>query len=1466
MTITYQTASGGNGIDQSVQCISFIPANTLSSDLRVADLIRTWVSSSAEVFSKWGGDIGQGVAITYSFYNGSVGYSQNLLQGDIPAALTLAQQNAVAAAMGAWSNVANVSFIQVIESMDLVGDIRWAGTRRALTTAPGWGSGGNGDIVIPSNSFSSPTGAWDPSSYKTYMHELGHALGLSHPHDTVTVGIEGHDQWRYSIMSYNQNGISYAPTTPMLDDILAIQYLYGANLQSHLENNTYKWDPNSVVYETIYDAGGIDTIDASNQIQSVVINLNPGTWSSIGLKVYDSVNHIDINNLLAMSYEVRDSSGNVINYIENAIGSNYDDTLIGNAANNVLDGGADNDTLSGGLGADTLIGGMGNDTLSGEDGIDTLNGGDGNDSLNGGAGDDVLDGGVGNDAMSGGVGNDTYIVDSIDDIVTENLNEGTDRVKSSITYTLNDNVEYLELTGSANINGTGNALNNILFAGVGNNVLDGKAGTDAVSYVYSGAAVTVDLSKTGAQATGGSGSDTLLSIENLYGSQFNDTLSGTAGNNYINGNTGADQMSGGLGNDTYVVDNIGDKVQESVNAGTDIVQSTISYTLGDNLENLTLIGSAAINGTGNTLNNVLVGNNANNILDGGAGDDNLNGGLGADTLLGGLGNDTLTGADGADKLDGALGDDILNGGAGADTLIGGEGADTLIGGKDNDIYVVDNVGDQVQELLNEGADLVKSSITYALGSNLENLTLTGTNAINGTGNSVNNILTGNDANNVLDSGAGDDTLNGGAGVDTMIGGIGNDTYVVDNVNDIVTENINEGNDRVNSSSTYILSSNLENLQLLGSDNINGTGNALNNIIYANSGNNVLDGKEGIDGASYYYSTASVNVDLSKTVAQNTGGSGSDTLINIENLYGSQFNDVLIGNSGNNYLNGYAGADQMSGGLGNDNYAVDNVGDVVQESTNSGTDAVVSSIASYTLTDNVENLTLSGSAALNGTGNNLNNTITGNDANNVLDGGAGNDVLNGGAGADTLIGGIGTDTLIGGVGDDTYIIDDVVDQIQEGINAGMDTVRSSISYVLGSNIENLTLVGASNINGTGNDAGNVLIGNSGANMLSGGVGNDTLDGAAGADTLAGGLGDDVYIVDNLSDRIQEVIGEGIDTVQTSVDFYGLADNVENLILAGDSIIKGYGSNGDNTLIGNAANNVLDGRAGNDILEGGPGNDSLIGGSGADTMIGGFGFDSYDVDDIGDIVIENANEGGGRVSSFIDYILGSNLQELSLQGANNINGMGNDLNNIIYASSGNNIIDGASGTDRVSYYYFSTSGVTVDLSRTDAQITGGSGTDTLLNIENLFGSKFGDKISGNSDVNYLYGDNGDDYISGSLGNDTLQGGLGMDTFVFNTSLNASTNKDMITDFNVVDDTICLAQAIFTQLVNMGVLNESNFCSNITGQANDSDDFIIYNQTSGVLSYDADANGVGASVAFAVMGVTSHPILTAADFTVV
>ncbi|MCS0628842.1 hypothetical protein NX786_05805 [Telluria mixta] len=261
-----------------------------------------------------------------------------------------------------------------------------------------------------------------------------------------------------------------------------------------------------------------------------------------------------------------------------------------------------------------------------------------------------------------GMGNDTYQIGNTADVILEAVGGGTDLAVSTVSYVLPDNVENLRLDSSAAINGTGNALNNIIYAGAGANVINGGAGTDTLSYAYATTTgttgVTLDLSLTNASgesvASGISGADRVSNIENVSGSRYNDKLTGNSGANVLDGGAGADTLSGGLGNDTYYVDNAGDVIVESSDAtrgGVDVVIATVSRTLGSYQEKLYLNGSATINGTGNELANTLTGNAGNNVLDGGAGADSLSGGAGDDILIGGAGKDTLKGDAGKDVFD-----------------------------------------------------------------------------------------------------------------------------------------------------------------------------------------------------------------------------------------------------------------------------------------------------------------------------------------------------------------------------------------------------------------------------------------------------------------------------------------------------------------------------------------------------------------------------------------------------------------------------------------------------------------------------------------------------------------------------------------------------------------------------------------------------------------------------------------------
>lgn len=292
--------------------------------------------------------------------------------------------------------------------------------------------------------------------------------------------------------------------------------------------------------------------------------------------------------------------------------------------------------------------------------------------------------------------------------------------------------------------------------------------SDGVNFDDQAISVTVaDINEGERTIIGSSGNNTITPTAAniaLRTSEFNDTIYGLAGNDIIDGGGGADYMDGGTGDDFYFVDQFSydgnnsndDFVFEQFNAGIDTVNSTVTYSLAANVENLILLGTASINGIGNELNNNITGNSANN------------------TLIGGVGDDTLNGGDG---------NDLLYDGAGADRLDGGAGADIMEGGRDNDVYFVDTFSndgvagndDQVIELAGEGIDIVNASVSYVLANEVENLTLTGTAAINGTGNNLANVLTGNSAANTLLGLDGNDTINGNAGEDTIRGGNGNDT-------------------------------------------------------------------------------------------------------------------------------------------------------------------------------------------------------------------------------------------------------------------------------------------------------------------------------------------------------------------------------------------------------------------------------------------------------------------------------------------------------------------------------------------------------------------------------------------------------------------------------------------------------------------------------------------------------------------
>jgi Ca2+-binding RTX toxin-like protein len=992
---------------------------------------------------------------------------------------------------------------------------------------------------------------------------------------------------------------------------------------------------------------------------------------------------------------------------------------------NVFNGTPLDDTWVGGNLSDTIYGNDGNDLLYGKDGADIIDGGNGNDHLWGGNGADQLIGGAGLD------------------------------------YARYNDANYGDLT----IRLDNSALN---------------VGAAAVGDTYSGIEGLV----------GGVGNDTII------GNASNNYLSGLAGNDIIDGGAGNDVMTGGDGNDTYFVDTVSDTVNETnavlATGGDDLVNfsgASGTYTLGANVERLTLQGSAAINGTGNDLDNTITGNSAANIIDGGAGADIMNGGDRSDTyyvdsfsdavfetnaVLATGGDDlvnfsgtsgtftlgtnierlTLLGSSAINGTGNAL-NNTITGNSAANIIDGAAGVDTMIGGDGDDTYYADTLSDIITEtnavLATGGDDLVNftgTTGTYVLGTNIERLTLLGTSAINGTGNALDNTIIGNSAANTLNGQAGSDTLDGGVGTDTMIGGDGNDIYFADTLSDIITETnavmATGGDDLVNftgTTGTYVLGANVERLTLLGSSAINGTGNALNNTITGNSAANTLD-----------------------------GGTGADTMI---------------------------------GGDGSDTYSADAATDVITETNTvlatGGDDLVNFSGASgtFTLGANIERLALLGSAAINGTGNALNNTITGNAAANIIDGGAGADIMNGGDGSDT------------------YYVDSFSDLVSETnavlATGGNDLVNfsgTSGTFTLGSNIERLTLLGTSAINGTGNALNNTITGNAAANIIDGGTGNDTMN---------GGDGDDTYYVDSFSDVVSEtnaVLATGGNDLVYFTGTTGtltIGNNIERLTLLGTSAINGTGNALNNTLTGNSVANTLSGLAGNDVIDGG---------LGIDTMLGGDGNDIYYADVTTDVITEtNAvlATGGDDLVYFTGttgtFTIGSNIERLTLTGSGATSGIGNTLNNTIvgnsganqlYGGDGNDVIDGGDGNDQLyggngADQYIGGNGT--DYARYDdanygnlvinlANSSLNSGTsavgDTYFSIEGVIGGAGYDIIYGNSGDNYLNGGAFYNDLFGGDGNDTLIGGERDDWFYGGNGADTMDGGlDLLVDYARYDD---------------------------------------------------------------------------------
>ncbi len=802
--------------------------------------------------------------------------------------------------------------------------------------------------------------------------------------------------------------------------------------------------------------------------------------------------------------------------------------------------------------------------------------------------------------------------------------------------------------------------------------------------------------------------------------------------------------------------------------------------------------------------------------------------------------ETLTGTAGDDVMDARGGDDIVNGLGGNDTIDGGTGANSMVGSTGNDTYKVDNAGDTVTELENEGYDIVIATVNYTLaaGVHVEELVTTPTRGttITLTGNELDNVLRGGLASDTLNGGGGNDVLDGRSNFngDTLRGGTGDDTYFFQEA-DTIVELDGEGYDTLYFSPSHSVD-------------------------------------------HFYTLAASASIEL-LTVAPEYFESASFGYF----LTGNNFSQEIRGTTGNDSLNGQGGNDTLVGYVGDDRYFISEAGDVVVEQANEGNDTIVTTF-NYTLseTGNVENLEALGSTGLSLVGNSFANAVSGSGGSDILLGGGGNDGLTGNGGNDTMYGeagddvlngGFGADLMDGGTGLDTFHVDNVNDVVIEAFEAGQegingDRVSTSVNFTLGADqhVEYLFAAGGSNpINITGSDSDQIIAGNDGNNVLRGRGGNDAIFGGLGTDTLDGGLGDDSLFVNDASDIIVEAAGEGRDIVYSSVS-YGLTAGAHVEILSADVLSATSAI----TLVGNELDNLIYGNAGANALRGG---------GGLDTLLGGFGDDEYYITSGGETIFEYANEGRDIIYSDLSHGLAAGshveiLSAISLSSTAALNFGGNELDNYIYGNAGMNILYGGGGLDTLvggggddTYYILggnellyeaASGGRDTAYAFVSYTLTGGAEVEILSTNSiggtaaiDLTGNEFGQEVDGNDGVNTL---------DGKGGNDLLVGFGGADTFAFTSALGAG-NVDQILDFASGTDKIALDNAVFTGLVD-GPLPNGAFA---TGPAaTELDDRIVYNSATGQLFFDADGSGGIAAVQFA--SVAPGTILAASDFTVI